>query len=90
MSWILPPTTVEGVIDYHDLGDEDNYSQPRVFWKKVLDEGGKSRLVDNLANSLKLTNERIRNRAIDMFSNVDADMGDRLRNMLATEVVVNL
>ncbi|XP_018575508.1 catalase-like [Anoplophora glabripennis] len=90
MSWIPPPAKVEGDVDYYDLGEDDNYSQPRVFWNKVLDEGGKSRLVDNLANSLKMTSERIRNRAVEVFSKVDPDMGDRLRNMLATEIVVNL
>lgn len=90
MSWIPPPAQITGVLDYHDLGDDDNYSQPRVFWNKVLDEGGKNRLVNNLASTIKLANEKIRNRAVDMFSKVDEDMGDRLRTALSKERVVNL
>ncbi|KAJ8927344.1 hypothetical protein NQ314_020192 [Rhamnusium bicolor] len=88
--WTPPPEHVEGDVDYHDLGDDDNYSQPRVFWNKVLSDGAKTRLVKNLSGTLKLTTEEIRNRAIKMFTNVDENFGQKLTIALQEEKMVYL
>ena len=32
--------------------DEDYYGQPRIFWEKVLDDGGRKRLVENIVGSM--------------------------------------
>ena len=45
-------------------GDEDNFSQPRVFWKKTLNEKERSDLVDNIAGHLKDAQEFIRKRTV--------------------------
>lgn len=84
--WTPPPAHIKGTVDYYDLREDDNFSQPRVFWNKVLDEGEKSRMVENLANTIRLANDEIRNRAIGMFSKVDEDMGNRLGMALATKI----
>ncbi|KAJ8921876.1 hypothetical protein NQ315_008509 [Exocentrus adspersus] len=90
ISWTPPPEEIHGTQDYHDLGDDDNFSQARVFWNKVLDEGAKTRLVANLAGTLKIANEEIRDRAVEMFTKVDQSMGKRLKAALVEEVTVNL
>ncbi|ENN73278.1 hypothetical protein YQE_10108, partial [Dendroctonus ponderosae] len=44
-SWTPPPEYVAGFENYYpEFYEEDNYSQPRVFWEQVLDEGPKNRL----------------------------------------------
>jgi len=58
--------------------DEDNFTQPGNFWSKVLDDGARQRLVDNLAGSLVNVKEEIRNKAVGNFTAVNADMGAKL------------
>jgi catalase len=61
----------------HD--DEDNFTQPNVFWNKVLDEGGRQRLVDNISGHLKDAAAFIRERAVKVFTQVDPDFGRRVQ-----------
>lgn len=88
--WTLPPERVNATIDYYDLYDVDNYSQPRKFWEKVLDNGARHRLVENLAGTIKLANETIRKRAVEVFSKVHPDLGNRLLTKLNLETTVHL
>lgn len=88
--WSMPPAQVEAKIDYYDLIDVDNYSQPKVFWEKVLDNGAKERLVNNLAGTIKLANETIQKRAVEVFSKVHSNLGKQLRNKLNLETTVHL
>nr|CAI5852757.1 unnamed protein product [Callosobruchus analis] len=65
----LPPQEVSGFVDYYDLGEEDNFTQPSIFWNKVLDLGAKTRLVNNLVATIKLvSDESVRQRTIDVFT----------------------
>lgn len=44
--WTPPPQNVAGSENYYpEFYEDDNYSQPRVFWENVLDEAAKNRLV---------------------------------------------
>ncbi|CAG9823809.1 unnamed protein product [Phaedon cochleariae] len=88
--WTPPPEAVSGAIDYYDLGDDDNYTQPRVFWNRVLDDGGRERLVDNLASKICLANDNIKKRAVEVFSQVDQSLGSRLQEKLLARTVVHL
>ncbi|XP_056647535.1 catalase-like [Diorhabda sublineata] len=80
--WVNPPEAVNANVDYYNLGKDDNFSQPRVFWNKVLDSAAKQRMVDTLANSIQKARADIRNRSVEMFRNVDSDLGDRLAKAL--------
>ncbi|XP_050504615.1 catalase-like [Diabrotica virgifera virgifera] len=88
-NWTQPPEHISGDIDYHDLSNDDNYSQPNVFWNKVLDEAAKGRLVNNLAGAIKNAKKEIQDRAVEVFKNVDPVLGERLIKTLA-QVKVNL
>jgi catalase len=37
----------------YNSGDEDNFSQPALFWRNVLKPDERDRLVQNIADSLK-------------------------------------
>lgn len=69
---------VSGYVGYYDNGKDDNYSQSGRFYREVLDEGGRKRLVQNLATSLKNCSEKIRNRAVSEFARVDQNLGNEL------------
>lgn len=77
-------------MDYHDLRDDDNYTQPNVFWNKVLDEGAQDRLVQNLAETIVLADEDVQQRTVEMFDNVDTRMGEKLRTALNVSRTVHL
>ena len=40
---------------YDTARDENNFEQPRIFWRNVLNEDERTRLVQNLVNDLKRT-----------------------------------
>lgn len=73
-----PYYEVSGEVAYYDNGKQDNYSQPRVFYREVLDEGGRERLINNLATTLKNCAEEIWNRAVSEFGKVDEGFGTKL------------
>lgn len=85
-----PKLEVTGVIDYYDTGDEDNYSQPRVFYREVLKEDERTRLINNLVNSLKNCSEEIWNRAVVQFGKVDEEFGRRLARGIRQGLHANL
>lgn len=70
----------------YQTSDEDNFSQPRLFWLNVLDEKEKSDLVSNLAGHLKDAQEFIRNRTVKNFTQVHDDFGKRLQAALDEHV----
>lgn len=88
-SWTKPPQSFQGNEDYYpEFFEEDNYSQPKVFWKKVLDDEARQRLVDNLADSIKLTKKEIQDKAVEMFTKVSKDLGSRLKGKVAKQARV--
>ncbi|CAG9834450.1 unnamed protein product [Diabrotica balteata] len=87
--WSLPPEHVTGEVNYYDLGNDDNYTQPKLFYNNVLDEAARGRLVNNLAGVIQLAKKEIQDRAVEVFKNVSVDLGERLTKALA-QVKVNL
>ncbi|GLH12936.1 hypothetical protein R5R35_000682 [Gryllus longicercus] len=74
-------STVGDVARYNN-GDDDNYSQPTMFWRNVLNEEERQRLVDNIVGHLRDASDFIQERVVKNFTNVDADFGRRLREGL--------
>lgn len=66
----------------YQSGDEDNFSQPKLFWENVLDDKEKSDLISNIAGHLKNAQEFIRKRVIKNFSDVHQDFGRRLNEAI--------
>jgi len=73
----------EGIEGRYQSSDEDNFTQAGVFWNKVLDEKEKSDLVANMAGHLKDAQKFLQERAIGNFTQVSADLGQRLREAVA-------
>lgn len=87
---LAPPFAVAGDALRYDSGDEDNFSQPRVFYRQVLDEGGRTRLIDNIVGHMSGAAAFIQERATRNFAQVDEDFGRRLADGLRARAKANL
>jgi catalase len=76
-------TEESGMAARHDASEDDNYSQPRVFYQKVLDDLGRAHLIQNIVGHLQqCTDKDIIRRSVAVFANVDEDFGRQLAEKL--------
>ncbi|XP_014482351.1 PREDICTED: catalase [Dinoponera quadriceps] len=76
---VRPPSfPANGEVDRYDPKDEDDFGQVTTFWKKVLDEPARERLVKNMVGSLLGASPFIVERAVRNFAQVDVDLAQRL------------
>ncbi|XP_030759919.1 catalase [Sitophilus oryzae] len=82
---LYPKEFLTGDVDRHD--DEvvkEDYEQATAFWRNVLDEPAKQRLISNLVDSLKLVQDVLQERAVKSYEKVDLDFSRRVQNQLNT------
>ncbi|KAI1704286.1 catalase domain-containing protein [Ditylenchus destructor] len=70
---------ITGDVDRHDAHGDANYDQPAMFWTKVLDDGGRKRLVENIVSTLRMVKPQLQERVIAEFTKVHKDMGRMLQ-----------
>ncbi|KAM5138914.1 catalase [Mantella aurantiaca] len=66
----------------YNTSDEDNVSQVRDFYTKVLNEEERKRLCENIAGHLKDAQLFIQKRAVKNFSDVHPEYGSRVQALL--------
>ncbi|XP_056383683.1 catalase [Hyla sarda] len=66
----------------YNSSDDDNVSQVRDFYTKVLSEEERQRLCENIAGHLKEAQLFIQNRVVKNFSDVHPDYGSRIKALL--------
>jgi len=71
-----------GDVARFNSADEDNFTQPAVFYRQVLDEAGRERLASNIAGHLVAAQESLQQRAVANFAMVDKRLGCRLQQLL--------
>lgn len=76
---------VSGDVKRYDTGAEDNYSQPRIFYQKVLNAQEKKNLINNVVGHLKDAADFIQERGVKVFSEVDASLGQSIAEGLKAE-----
>lgn len=72
------PYKLTGDVDYHDLGQDDNFSQPRLLYQKVMKQEERDRLVSNIVGHLKDAADFIQDRVVKNFCQVDDTLGQKL------------
>lgn len=77
-----PSFQVSGDVDRYDPMNEDDFGQVTTFWKKVLDEPARERLVKNMVGSLRGASPFIVERAVRNFARADVDLAQRLTDGL--------
>jgi len=72
---------LSGTVDVarYEVGNEDNFTQCGVFYRKVLSEKEKESLVNNIAKDLVKAQDFIQERQIENFSKADQNYGTRVR-----------
>ncbi|CAL1265602.1 unnamed protein product [Larinioides sclopetarius] len=77
-----PPFEVRGDVDRYDSSNEDNFTQAGIFYREVLDDDQRSRLVRNIAENLVEAQEFIQARAVKNFAEADPEYGRRVADEL--------
>jgi catalase len=73
---------VSGTVGRYSSADENNFEQPALFWENVLSPAERTRMIENIAGSLRLAVDFIQERAIQNFTKVNEEFGSRLREAL--------
>ncbi|CAF0958252.1 unnamed protein product [Didymodactylos carnosus] len=72
-----------GMTDRYQSEDDDNYTQPRVFYTQVLDDQGRKNIINNMVEHLEqCTDKEVVKRAVAVLANVDDDFGRTLAQKL--------
>jgi catalase len=74
--------TLTGDVGRYNTADDDNFTQPGIFYRKVLKDEEKQRLADNIAGHLNGALKFIQQRAVKNFTAVDPDLGARIQAKL--------
>lgn len=77
-----PKAKVSGDVSRYNSSDEDNFTQVGIFFRKVLNEEERQRLVNNIANHIVNAQEFLQERAIKNFSQVCPEYGAGVRSAL--------
>ncbi|XP_017782612.1 PREDICTED: catalase-like [Nicrophorus vespilloides] len=81
---------VEGKIGQYDTIDEDNFSQATDFYKRVLKEDERQRLVNNIVDDLGGAAKKVQDRAVENFKKVDLEFANKVRDGLKRKATVNV
>lgn len=69
---------------YVKHAEDDDFGQAGTLYRDVFDDGEKERIVHNITNKMMgITNKDIEERVYQYWTNVDADLGRRVRESLA-------
>lgn len=61
---------------------DDNYTQSRLFYQRVLKPDARGRLIQNIISWLKYANSVIQDRTVASFAKVDPDFARRIQDGL--------
>jgi catalase len=76
-----------GRYEYERHRDDDDFVQPRALYRDVMDPTDREHLVTNIvAHASDGVSEPIRERVVDYWSNVDAELGARIAAGLGHEL----
>lgn len=77
---LSPRVPVNGEAGKYDSVNEDNFTQARALYTRVLNSDERARLINNIVQNLKYAAGFVRERAIANFTAVDQDFGRRIRD----------
>lgn len=62
----------------YDNTDDDNFSQPKLFYQKILGKAAQDRMIKNIVDHLSNAADFIQERQVKLFKQVDQTFGDRV------------
>ncbi|ODM88255.1 Catalase [Orchesella cincta] len=83
------PSRMSGDVARIDTGDADNFSQPRLFIEKDLNEDARQRLATNIAAQLKRVTPAVRELVYrNIFDNISRQFGEMVRRSVSAALAV--
>lgn len=79
---LTPVLPLSGDAKRIDNGQDDNYTQARLLYKRVLKPDARGRLIQNIISWLKYANPVIQDRTVTSLTNVDEDFARRIQEGL--------
>lgn len=76
---LSPVLPISGDATRYDNGQNDNFSQARLLYQRVLTPLERGRLINNIVDWLRRANTVIQDRAIRNFAQVNEDFGRLIR-----------
>lgn len=73
---------ISGDVARYNSADEDNFTQVGIFFREVLDDGERERLVDNIASHLCNAQTFLQERVVKNYSQADPNFGKMLQERL--------
>ena len=82
-----PPLKIDGNADRYQYANDDfdYYDQPRMFFRKALDDTGRKHLIENFVDSMTGVPENIQRRQLEHFYKTDQELGDGVAKGLGIE-----
>ena len=66
---------------YVQHAEDDDFVQAGILVREVLDDAARERLAGNIARAMGGVNERVEQQCYEYWSNVDADLGARVKEL---------
>ena len=82
-----PPLKIDGDADRYQYANDDfdYYDQPRMFFRKALDDTGRQHLIENFVESMTGVPENIQRRQLEHFYKTDEELGNGVAKGLGLE-----
>ena len=82
------PYIVRGLVaKVRPWNPEDDFSQPGTLFRTVFDDTMKQHTIENFGNALKPVRKDIAERVVKMLYKADAELGDKVGQMIGTPAV---
>lgn len=77
--WAIAKQPLSGTAGRHKYVHSDiDFEQPRKFYREVLDDDAKTRIVQNIASHMGPCSNDIKERAVKIYRQIDQSWGDRV------------
>ncbi|AIG63477.1 catalase [Corynebacterium atypicum] len=63
--------------------DDDDFMQPGILYREVMDDAAKERLADNITNAMMGVNPQVEKQCYWYWGNVDENLGKRVQELFA-------
>lgn len=68
---------------YVKHAEDDDFIQPGILYREVMDDGEKERLADNITNAMAGVSEQVEQQVYHYWDQVDENLGKRVRELFA-------
>lgn len=83
---LTPVLPLSGDARRTENNQDDNFTQPSLFYRRVLKPDARGRLIENIISWLKYANTVIQERTVASLANVDQDFAERIKDGIRSHI----